>query len=253
MTNFRSKFLLIGAVAFILAIGGTVAAITDDPGDVWHYQETDTGWSWDEYSGEKPNLDITEVSQSFDGNEVTLTLKVSGEIENSEDISYWIYLEGDNSDYGAHYSNNQGWVGGEGEASGFYNMLNDPISGDTFTATFEIPNPDESYNVYGFTVESTSSEEQWGDYAPADYAPWYSESDSDDTDDTDNTDNSDDTDDGTTNGADDSTDETTDGEKTDDTNTGGDTPSNGTPGFELVLVFLAIVVASIFIIKRRKA
>ncbi|MFO8078371.1 MAG: hypothetical protein R6U21_07015 [Thermoplasmatota archaeon] len=232
MTNIRSKILLIGAVAFILTIGGTVAAITDETGDVWYYQETDGGWSWDEYSKDKPNLDITEVSHSIEGTEVTLILKVNGVIENSEDITYWIYLEGDDSDYGAQYSNNVGWVGGEGAASGFYHMLDDPISDDTFTATFEIDNPDESFNVYGFTHESSGSEEQWGDYAPNEYAPWYSGNE-----------DTDDTDDGTADG---------DNESTDNTSNGEDTSGNGTPGFELVLLFLSIVVASIFIIKRRK-
>lgn len=246
MTNFRNKFLLIGAVAFILTIGGTVSAITetDDVGDVWHYQETDEGWSWGKYSGDKPNLDITEVSHSFDGNEVTLTMKVSGEIENSEDITYVLYLDGDNSNYVAYYINNEGYVGGEGEASGFYNLLDNPVSGNTFSATFEIDNPDESYTVYGYTQEYIGSEEHWGDYAPNEYAPWYSEDD--DTDDSDNGDDTD-TDDGTTNGDNNSTDKATDG-----TSNGEDSPGNGTPGFELMLVFLAIIVATIFIIKRRK-
>lgn len=237
--------MIIGAIAFILTIGGTVAAITDNTGDVWHYQETDEGWSWDEYSGDKPNLDITEVSQSFDGNEVTLTLKVNGMIENSEDITYILYLEGDNSNYGAYYTNNEGYVGGEGEASGFYDLLDNPVSGNTFSATFEVENPDESYNVYGYTQEYIGSEEHWGDYAPNEYAPWYSGDE--DTDDTDDSDSGDDADDGTTNGEDDNTDDATD-----DTGNGEDTFGNGTPGFELILVFLAIA-AGIFIIKRRKA
>ncbi|MBS3801804.1 MAG: hypothetical protein KGY65_03550 [Candidatus Thermoplasmatota archaeon] len=253
MTNFLSKFLFIGAVAFILTIGGTVAAITetDDVGDVWHYQETDGGWSWDKYSGDKPNLDITEVSHSFDGNEVTLTMKVNGIIEDSEEITYILYLDGDNSNYGAYYTNNAGYVGGEGEASGFYDMIDSPVSGNTFSATFEVDNPDESYTVYGYTQEYIGSEEHWGDYAPNEYAPWHSEDDdtddTDETDDTDDSDSGDDTDDGTTNGDDDSTDEATDG-----TSNGEDSPGNGTPGFELMLVFLAIIVATIFIIKRRK-
>lgn len=227
----RRSVLVAGAIVCILALSGTVAALNDDTGDVWHYQETDGGWSWDKYSGNKPNLDITEVSSSFDGNKATLTLKVNGEIENSQDISYWIYLEGDNSDYGAQYSNNQGWVAGEGEASGFYHMLNDPVSGDTFTATFEVDTPDDSYSVYGYTLESTSSEEKWGDYAPADYAPWDSGDDG--------------TDDGDTDGEDDNTDGTDNG----GTDNGGD---GGMPGFEILPLFGAIGILLLFFTMKRK-
>ncbi len=225
----RRNMLVVGVVVCILAISGSVAALGDDTGDVWHYQETDGGWSWDKYSGEKPNLDITEVSFSFDGNAVTLTMKVSGEIENAEDITYWIHLEGDASNYVAQYSNTEGWVGGEGAASGFYRMLDDPVSGDTFTATFEVDNPDESYSVYGYTVESASSEEQWGDYAPSEYAPWDSGDDTDEGD----------TGDDATDGGDDDTDGTSDG-------------GDGTPGFELPFVFLAMVVVSIILVKRKE-
>ncbi len=239
------NILLVGAVVCILAISGTVAAVTetDSTGDVWHYQETDGGWSWNKYTGDKPNIDITEVTHSFDGSQVTLTLKVDGEIENSEDINYWIHLEGDNSNYIAHYSNEQGMVGGEGAASGFYHMISDPISGDTFTATFEVDNPDDSYNVYGYVSEYTSSEEQWGDYAPNEYADWYSEDE--DTDDTDETE------DDTTDEEDDGTD--TDNKETEeDTSNDGDTSDNGTPGFEIISLFVAVVAVLLVLTKKKK-
>ncbi|MEF8848185.1 MAG: Heimdall-CTERM domain-containing surface protein [Candidatus Thermoplasmatota archaeon] len=251
MSNIRRNILLVGTVVCILVTSGTAVAITetDNTDDVWHYQETDSGWSWEKYTGDKPNLDITEVSQSFDGSKVTLTLKVDGEIENSKDITYILYLEGDNSDYGAYYTNNEGYVGGKGEASGFYNMLDNPVSGNTFSATFEVDNPDESYNVYGYTQEYIGSEEHWGDYAPNEYAPWYSEDD--DTTDDDTTDGGEDnTPDNATDG--DSADNATDDGETDDTSNGEDSSGNGTPGFELVLVFLAAILISVFLMKRRK-
>ncbi|MEF8879307.1 MAG: Heimdall-CTERM domain-containing surface protein [Candidatus Thermoplasmatota archaeon] len=213
MNRIRRTILVIGAVVCILTISGTVAAINDDTGDVWHYKETNGGWSWDKYSGEKPNIDITDVSQSTNGNETTLTMKVNGEIENSENIEYWMYLKNDNSDYYAHYSNKNGTVGGNTPSGIFSYQLENPVSGNTFTATFELDNPDASYELWGYSAETVSdSNEWWGDYAPSEHAPWYS-------------------------GGGDSTDN-------------GDTSDKGIPGFEILIVTIAM--ALVIFLRRKK-
>ncbi|MFO8133875.1 MAG: hypothetical protein R6U10_08110 [Thermoplasmatota archaeon] len=220
--------LVIGVVVFVLAFSGTVAAIGDDTGDVWHFQETNGGWSWDKYSGEKPNIDITDVSYSIDGTQATVTMEVRGEIETSADITYMVHLESDDGEYIAYYNDGEAMIYGEGEFSGFYEPIDDPVSGDTFTATFEVENPDASYELWGAAAESPAEgSEEWGDYAPSEYAPW--DSGDDDTDDGD-------TDDGAADGGDDGT------------GNGGD----GTPGFEVPFVLLAMLVAGILLVKRKE-
>lgn len=231
MSMIRRSVLVAGVVVCILAMSGTVAALNDDTGDVWHYQETNGGWSWDKYSGEKPNLDITDISYSIEGTKATVTMRVNGEIETAEDITYMLHLDSDNGEYIAYYNDDEAMIYGEGEFSGFYEPIDDPVSGDTFTATFEVENPDASYELWGATAESPAGSEKWGDYAPSEYAPW--DSGDDDTDEGD-------TDDGDTDGEDDGT---------DGTDNGG---NGGMPGFEILSLLGAIGITLLYFTTKRK-
>ncbi len=60
------------AISLLILLGScfTAAAtsITDGTNDIWHWQQSAQGstWSWQGNVGNKPNIDITEVSYSVD-------------------------------------------------------------------------------------------------------------------------------------------------------------------------------------------
>jgi len=213
MRVWKRSILLFVGIAVLLLSTLTVSAESDSTGDVWHWKFSETGYSW-EHSGGKPNIDITSVSHTITDSEATLTMTVAGTIQDSEKIIYYMHLVGDDETtyYQAFYINGggaylligAGYQGGE---------LENPVSGNTFTATFEIDDPDATYSVWAYSAEyaetGDESGEAWWDYAPNTYSPWYTGGDG--------------------NGG-----------------TGG-----GTPGFETLAVIAAIGVALI-ILRRRK-
>ena len=221
MKLWKSSMLIVGVVVLLLS-SITVSAESDSTGDVWHWRVSETTWSW-EHSGGKPNIDITSVSHTITDSEATLTMTVAGTIGDSEKIVYYMHLVGDDETtyYQAFYVNGEGMIMGYGGYSGFYEQLENPVSGNTFTATFEIDNPDATYSVWAYSAEyaetGDESGEAWWDYAPDTYSPWYTG----------------DGDDGT-NGGD-----------------GNGGTGDGTPGFETLVVIAALGIALI-ILRRRK-
>jgi len=221
MRIWKRNILLFVGIAVLLLSTLTVSAESDSTGDVWHWRVSETTWSW-EHSGGKPNIDITSVSHTITDSEATLTMTVAGTIQDSENIIYYMHLVGDDETtyYQAFYVNGDGayiligagYQGGE---------LENPVSGNTFTATFEIDNPDATYSVWAYSAEyaeaGDESGEAWWDYAPDTYSPWYT-SDGDDG----------------TNGGD-----------------GNGGTGGGTPGFETLAVIAALGIAFI-VLKRRK-
>jgi hypothetical protein len=125
--------------------------------------------------------------------------------------------------------------------------LNDPISGDTFTAIFEIDYPEDSFELYGFVSETVDATEQYHDYAPDVFAPYYEASSDDDPVDDDEVpvDNGGDNDEG----SEDEPIENSEENNNDDNQETRD-DSNGTPGFEL-FALIAAFAAVVFIIKKR--
>jgi len=81
------------------------------------------------------------------------------------------------SSYTAYYADGESYYIGDGEV----NQLVNSVSGNTFTATFEIDNPGATYTVYGHIIEykevGDDLGEMWQDYAPNTYAPWYTSGD----------------------------------------------------------------------------
>jgi len=173
MRVWKRSILLFVGIAVLLLSTLTVSAESDDTGDVWHWKYSETGYSW-EHSGGKPNIDITSVSYEITGSEVTLTMTVAGTIEDSEKILYFMYLIGDGETVGqASYMNGEG-----GYLTGLYQGgdLVNPVSGNTFTATFNITDPSATYSVWAYSGEYATGDESgeaWWDYAPNTYAPWY--------------------------------------------------------------------------------
>jgi len=244
----KNGMIIAGLLALILSsVSISAETATDDTGDVWVYEFGTTGMTYNQYSGTRDNVDVTSVSYEISDSTVTATLTVAGEIVNDVYHTYMIYLENPSGQYYASYSAGSGVYMGTDKYMGALGELNDPISGNTFTAIFEIDHPEDSFELYGFASESVDATEQYHDYAPNMFAPYYEGSSDDDepVDETDpgDTDNTDDTD--TTDSTDQTTDETTENKDNTDSTT-----DKGTPGFGILALFAGLAIA--LIITQRK-
>lgn len=231
MRVWKRSILLFVGIAVLLLSTLTVSAESDSTGDIWHYTYSEDNWTWEAHTGSRPNIDITDISYTITDSEATLIMTVDGSIVDSDKIVYYMVMSADEGSYMAWYANEEGAYMAYGGTSYAAGALEDPVTGSTFTATFDIDDPDATYAVYGYTIElketGDESGESWQDYAPNLYAPWY-------------------TGDGDGNG---------DG----DGDTGdGDTDGNGdegggikVPGFEIIAVISALAIALI-ILRRRK-
>lgn len=179
MKLWKSSMLIIGVAILILSsIPVSAETETDPTGDIYHWRYSETAWSWGPYDGDKPNIDITSVSYEINGQQATLEMTVDGSIQDSENFIYFIHIVSDEGTYQAFYTNGLGMYGGTLGYQGQGGMLDNPVSGNTFTAVFDIQDPDATFTVWGEAIEYTSLEdtqtsEWWGDWAPATYAPWY--------------------------------------------------------------------------------
>lgn len=235
MKTNKKGIIFFGAVIFLVFAASSASAITDGTGDIYHWSASESSWSWGAYSGEKPNIDITEVDYSVSGSDITATIKVDGEIQSSETIFYYVYLVSDTGEYFAYYYNGIAmWSGTDGYLGEGGIISQYSATGDTLTLTFSPTNPSETFTIYGYAQELSSAadmatSEWWADYAPATYAPWYT------------------------------AEEDTSGDGTQDTTTGddlgsgdsGSSSTTNTPGFEIITLLAAIAVALIFLRKRK--
>jgi len=219
----KKYLILVGAVVFFMLLSMNVYAVSDSESDVWHQKWTQTGYSWEAYSGSKPNIDITDISYTIDGSNATLTMTTAGDMTtDDENVVYTMHLESTESTYyWVYYSNGQGTVVGMGELAGYMTQLDNPISGNKFTASFEISDTSIDYTAIGFNTEHSDvndqSAESWWDYAPNSEAPYYSADD---------------------------------GDKKGDENTGDG--NSGTPGFEVIAILAAMAIVTIFYYRRKK-
>ena len=219
----RKISLVVIGIGMLLLSSICVSAntLTEGTGDVYHWTQTGTTWGWQYNVGDKPNIDITGLSATIAGDQLTLVLTVQGTIQDSDKIGYWAYYNTTDMTYWIV------WANGEGSAFGFnasggtyegYNIGEIVVSGGTITGTFNITGATTEENLYGYASEYTTSSgdtanEWWGDWIPNDNSPYK------DTSGTDNTDNN-----------------------------GGS--GSKSPGFEIPLVITALVIALIMI--RRK-
>ena len=231
MRIWKSSLLIIGISVLVLS-SMTATAETDETGDVWHHEWTGTDYSWGAFSGSKPAIDISDVSYTIDGTQATVTMTTVGDMTpNTENVVYTMHLQSSESAYYMIvYSNGEGAVAGMGDFFGSGSQLDNPISGNTFTASFEISDPSAEYTVIGFNAEYSDPDDEhgeaWWDYAPNSQAPWFGMGGDGDGDG-----------DGDGNG---------DGNGDD-----GTPPPSGTPGFETLAVIGAIAVALIILRKRK--
>ncbi len=223
MKIWRKGILILGAAAILVITSLSVSAIPDGTNDVGHQKWADTGYRWESYTATRDNIDATDISYEINGNQATVTMTTVGDMstEKGADVVYTMHLKSkDLSYYMITYVGGMGSVMGFGDYGGFMEVLDAPITGNTFTATFELSNPNSDWQVYGFNVEyyepGNEQGEAWWDYAPNSNAPWYTGGDGDG-----------------------------------DGGNGGSSGSSGTPGFEVITVIAALGIALIML-RRRK-
>ena len=177
--------MFVGILAILSMSAVTVSAvtITDDIDDVWYrWYEPTTGTEELPLVANKPNIDITSVSYTITGSELTLTMTIDGTFEDSELIGYTIYFgifnnslySPDSRYYAASYSNGSAYYSTWGMEEFSYGIITNPISGNTFTATFEIADLDPTFELWGFVMEfleayeegDTSYSWDWMDVVP---------------------------------------------------------------------------------------
>ena len=231
----RICIVLIGIFALILSsISASAETETDETGDVYHAKMINSVWSYQPSVDPKPYLDITELTFTIGGGQITLSMKVSGAIESSENIAYMAWVNTSDATYQMYLMNDQKFVMAMNTVEGGMPAFNSDvtISGDTISCTIELVGTDEtSSEFWGSAMEyidfGAANQEWWGDWIPGTYAPFWGE-------------------DG--NGEE-------DGDSNGDSDANGDggssTDSNGSPGFEVMSIFIAMAIA-VIIMKRRK-
>jgi hypothetical protein len=220
------------SVGILCVSTAAAAAVIDDTNDVWHWGQKGTTWAWSGYIGDKPNIDITQLTDTVSGEKITLTLSVAGSIENSEHIVYWLYYNTTDASYWITWTNGFGM----GSASKFnqtspVGSIESPdevnATGNTITAIFEVLGNATPQTLWGWAAEYTTlgnqSDEWWGDWAPNRQTPSFVSS----------------------------REFNSSGIPPGVNNTNGTTSEKKTPGFEVLSVLVAVVLAAVILRKRR--
>lgn len=203
--------ILIGFI-FVASMGITVSAqsgrIEDPANDVFYYNRGSIGSN----IATKPDIDIREITYSFEGNTLTLTMRVEGTISSADNFYYNIELKTDDDvDYEVSYSDGEGSAYALGD--GDYHSGDISINGSTLTATIPMAGSSTTvthFSSLGSEFGSGGIDVRWNDWAPDSEVPsnWL----------------------------------------------GGQTTTpadgNGTPGFELLAVLVALG-AALLLIKRK--
>ena len=243
------KCSAITIIIAVLLLTGTPAVegqiiMTDDTGDIAYLFSSDGQLAWQNYSGEKPNIDIIAISYEVNEDKLTLMLEVDGIVEQSVNTSYYIYYISEEVSYLMSYHNGDGFVAIP-TTSG-QSMINQAvnISENSVYSTFNISESGNNTNIilWGTAIEYTEygneSKDWWGDWAPNSYFHVKSKSDQNES------------------GDDYESNETVNNSnkinETETDNNFTDIPDK-TPGFELIILLVAAVVTFIFLkIKRKK-
>ena len=219
---------------------------TDPSGDVYHWKMTDSIWSWEPSVDSKPNIDITELTYTPNGNQLTLTMTVAGNIENSDKIAYIAWVNTTDAYYWLYWMNGQSTSMAINTQEGSTQFDKDPdvtVNGGTITCVFDVVGTDiASSEFWGYAAEYTNfgvmTQDWWGDWIPGTYAPfWGQEGEGDD--------------EGEGDGEGDDEGEG-DGEgETDGEDSGNGENGSGSPGFEVIGVITALAIAIIILRKRK--
>ena len=218
----KSNILIISIIVLLLSSMAVSADKTEsDPtGDVWHWTYTDGVYGWEYNIAGKPHIDITEISYTISGAQVTLTLKIAGTITSSEMVSYRAGLHTSDSVYRVTWVDNEciafGTDTGNGSQTDYYPETT--VSENTISVTFDVVGTfSTDVEVWGSAFEFTSvgdtTVEWWADWAPETSSPYWEDGNGD--------------------------------------GDGQQQPPSGTPGFETIAVIGAIAVALIILRKRK--
>jgi len=240
-----------GVIIFVIAVSlitvtpaaGEQIIKTDDTGDIVNLFSSDGQLAWQNYSGEKPNIDIIAISYEVNEDKLTLMLEVDGIVEQSFNISYYMYYITGNASYLMFYHNGDGFVS-KSTISGQSLMTQAiNISENSIHATFNISESENSTNIilWGTATEYTEygneSKDWWGDWVPNNYFHVKTKLDKNES------------------GEDYESNETVDdSNKIDETETENnftDIPDK-TPGFELIMLLVAVVTFIFLKIKKKK-
>jgi PKD repeat protein len=167
-------------VLLVSCFSASAIDISDATGDVWHWAQSvsGTGWSWNGNVGDKPNIDITDISYTVNDNKVILSLKVSGTIQTSDKVVYWVYYNSTDTNYWFSYTNGSG--GGFGmKGINFTSTEDVSISGNTISVALDALGDTSEVSLWGYAAEYTEVGDQtaewWGDWAPNDEFPYSGE------------------------------------------------------------------------------
>ncbi|UCD13021.1 MAG: hypothetical protein JSW60_05510 [Thermoplasmatales archaeon] len=134
----REIFFISAVITSVLLLNTTASALTveDDVEDVEYHVWVEGGThKFVEYVDDKPNLDITEISYEISGGKITTKLQVAGVIEDSEVLTYSLQFLSDEGRYEFSYSNGEGI--GESYVAGGLNLENPIISDGIIRCTFD--------------------------------------------------------------------------------------------------------------------
>ena len=240
--------VIIISIAVLLLTGthavGEQIIKTDDTGDIIYLFSSDGQLSWQNYSGEKPNIDIIAISYEVNEDKLTLMLKVDGIVEQSVNISYYMYYITGATSYLMFYYNGDGFVTKSTTSGQSLITQAVNISENSIHATFNINESGNSTNIifWGTATEYTEygneSKDWWGDWVPNSYFHVKTKSDQNESGD-DYESNE------TVNNSNNINETETDNDFTD--------VSDKTPGFELIMLLVAAAVTFIFLkIKKKK-
>ena len=218
----KSSMCLVGfAVILLSCFTASASSITDGTNDIWHWAQTGTTWSWVGNVGNKPNIDITEVSYSVNDNKITISLQVSGDIQTSDKVVYWVYYNSTDTQYWLSYTNGSGSGFGM-KGMNFTSEQNVTISDGKLSVVLDTLGDTSKVDLWGYAWEYTTTPgsqtgEWWGDWAPNEKFTY-------------NT-----------------------GTPGDNETPGNDSssPEKKTPGFEVVAVIAAVAIALILVRRRQ--
>jgi len=105
--KFRKAILIMIGVLVLVFSSINVSAETDPTGDVYYAKLEGSSWSYQPSSDSKPYLDITELTYTINGNQLTISMTVAGNIQYSETIAYMAWLNTSDATYNIYLINDQ--------------------------------------------------------------------------------------------------------------------------------------------------
>ncbi len=127
-----------------------MTALSNSTEDVYHFKGSGTSANW-VLHGERDSIDITDLSMTPSGNDVTISLTIMGGITNSSTLSYYIHLQQDaTSYYAVYYTNGSGMATGNGDLAGYVDTnptFSISADGKTLSYTFTDVKTNEDYSL----------------------------------------------------------------------------------------------------------